>query len=182
MPYTKMTLDGVVVESTPKWGSGLFWRGKDVLRKRTYITAYPGVRKKTNNYYKEVLDMNYIVSLKYDTSGKKLANGNNWYIDGNPKVIGDSTEHGVGNLANSCLPLNVVVKEKYANARLVEIHDAPPTEIVLQAITNIYPGDQILIDYHAMLTDTVPFYLCCCYFCSLCHPTSHNLKNSNCYV
>jgi hypothetical protein len=161
VPKRMHSISGIIVEQS-EFGLGVYWRGHGFLPRGTWITVYPGKSIISTEAELDQLDLSYTVELHQATNTTLRSRKQSRYLN----ALGYGSEEGVGHLINSCSPRNKVYIEQVPNARLVETRTLNNMYgAVVQAIDDISPGEQLLIDYHDMLYSDFPCYQCCCYVC-----------------
>jgi hypothetical protein len=114
------------------------------------------------------LDESYMVELNNLTQKRKTKKGYALFKNPNPAITGDITAQGVGHLCNSSSPLNRIALERHPNVRYLEAEKQDGTYVLLvQAIDDIDPDEQLLADYHSAIDARYRgFYKCICVYCS----------------
>jgi hypothetical protein len=167
VPENGPTLPGVEIQKA-KWGNGVFWKGSVTIPAGTFVTVFPGtvLTLKISNI--STIDSQYMIALNNLTSdNKKMKKGYGYFLDPNPKYTGDLTPEGIGHICNSSSPLNKIGLERYPNVRYYESRKLDGTFVLLlQAIDDIRPDEQILADYHAQLNFKRLCYTCYCVGCT----------------
>jgi hypothetical protein len=133
-------IDGVYVETSTLHGRGLFVRAGVVIHPNTYITRYPGERRRL------LPNDSRVYSYAAST-------GAGWVVDAENIVGSPSELYGIGiaHLANSSHPSLTLV----ANCRLFISQDTKPRTVWLQTMQRITGPAELLVDYHWLLVNIV---------------------------
>jgi hypothetical protein len=168
VPYYNHTIKGISVQEC-LFGKGVFWDGPEVLPCGVFVTIYPGRIQQLKLPLKRTFDSSYTIALaEYYKKNVSLRKNFQYFLNANPEMVGDVSHLGVGHLVNSCSPMNWDPIAQLPNVVFTEI---PPDDedmeyfIVIQTIDNIQPGEQLYADYHDMLYEDSPVYVCCCTPC-----------------
>jgi hypothetical protein len=160
VPYKSYTIPNVRV--TPCiWGYGLFYEGSSALPAGVNVTVYNGVYSQCTPETILRSNSTYIVSLSHYTNDYGATPGYAWYMDAaNTKTY----SYGVGHYVNSSSPYNWNVNERFPNCWYVEHYKETkecmlpipghPVDhrVLIQTICEVQPGEQLLVDYHHMLS------------------------------
>ena len=169
VPVNAYSIEGLVARKS-KWGTGVFWDGARTLPRGVNITVYPGRYSPLTLSQVAQSESVYMLSLQHYDGPARRAPNKRYYCDA---ADVDSTDYGMGHLINSAGPSNWIYSDRFANCIYFEhttgdgevplpIPGQPKTHrVLLQTLTEVCVGDEILTDYHTMFMEQG----CCCFSC-----------------